>query len=143
MKRILLILFLTATAHAQGLQGRLEQAVWMVWGAESSHQLSPATGDGGRAVGPLQIWAVRVDDCNRICELHHLPWRFTLADRHDLNESVRMFVVSSLHYWPDGTPEQWARHWNGSPTMGPSDPGTVAYWARCQRQLPTMFAKGQ
>ena len=133
MRRILLILLVAGAAHAD-TQQELERTAWIVWGVESSHQLSPPNGDGGRAVGPLQIWPIRVRDCNRICELHRWPWRFTLADRHDLNKSVRMFAVSCLHYWPDGTPEQWARHWNGSPTTGPTDPATLEYWQRCKQQ---------
>jgi len=84
-----------------------------------------AVGDGGLAVGILQIQPVMVAEVNRIVGER----RYTLADRWDVRKSVEMFCVYSLHHWPDGTPEQWARGWNGGPA-GPRKAATLAYWRR-------------
>jgi len=108
---------------------RLTLAAQAVWYAESNCQLHPPSGDGGRAVGPLQIWRIRVDDCNRIAGYR----RWEYDDRLDLDESIAMFVASCLHYWPEGTIEQWCRHWNGSPTRGPTQTETLRYWQKCRR----------
>ena len=126
---------LVTIARPETHEDALGRTIYAVWGVESSHQLSPPDGDEGRAVGPLQVWPIRVEDCNRICRLHDWPYSFTLDDRRDLHKSVQMFTISCNHYWPAGTVEQWCRHWNGSPTTGPSDPGTLAYWAKAKAYL--------
>jgi len=84
-----------------------------------------AVGDGGRAAGILQIQPVMVAEVNRIVG----ETRYTLADRLDVRRSVEMFCVYSLHYWPEGTSEQWARGWNGGPD-GPQKAATQGYWRR-------------
>lgn len=84
-----------------------------------------AIGDGGQAVGILQIHPIMVADVNRIIGER----RYTLADRRDVRKSVEMFVLYVLHYWPDGGPEQWARGWNGGPD-GPEQSETKGYWRK-------------
>jgi len=133
MTALSLYMLLTAT-HPQGelyLHSRLSLATTAMWQVESGGRRHPPAGDGGRAVGPLQIWPIRVADCNRIVGSD----RWTLADRESLDESVAMFVTSCLYYWPRGTIEQWCRHWNGSPTRGPSQQSTITYWQRCRKEL--------
>ncbi|HPC97045.1 MAG TPA: transglycosylase SLT domain-containing protein [Sedimentisphaerales bacterium] len=90
-----------------------------------------ATGDGGRAVGILQIRPIMVADVNRIVGQQQ---RYTLADRRDVRKSVEMFVIYCLHYWPAGGPEQWARAWNGGPD-GPQQAETEGYWRRVQTEI--------
>lgn len=89
-----------------------------------------AVGDGGSAVGVLQIRPIMVRDCNRILGREE----FTLVDRLDVTRSVQMFFVFSLHYHPQGTPEQWARAWNGGPD-GPEQVQTAGYWRKVQNVL--------
>lgn len=89
-----------------------------------------AIGDGGRAVGILQIHPIMVEDVNRIVGQQ----RYSLADRRDVRKSVEMFVVYCLHYWPNGGPEQWARGWNGGPD-GPRQAETEGYWRRVKREI--------
>lgn len=86
-------------------------------------------------LGPAQILRCRVDDVNRILGYH----AYDYTDRLDGRKCREMFSISCQHYWPRGGPEQWARHWNGSPTRGPSSAATVGYWAKVQR---AMLAQG-
>ena len=136
MKRlsVLVVLFVSMPALALTEQDeRWLKTLDAVWAVESGRRLSPPDGDGGKAVGPLQIWKVRVDDCNRIIGYR----RWTYEDRRDWVKSAEMFRVSCMHYWPSGTAEQWARHWNGHPVKGPSDPNTLRYWQKCrERETP-------
>ena len=59
-----------------------------------------AIGDGGKAVGILQIHPIMVKDVNRILGED----RYSLADRRDVRKSVEVFCVYCLHYWPHGGP---------------------------------------
>ncbi|RPJ29808.1 MAG: hypothetical protein EHM35_13120 [Planctomycetaceae bacterium] len=61
------------------------------------------------AAGIGQIRPVMVAEVNRIQKARV----FTLAQRFDPLLSFEMFRIHSLAYAPNGTPEQWARLWNG------------------------------
>ena len=109
--------------------GRTIAAVRMV---EASGRLDPPPGDGGSAIGPLQIRPILVADVNRI-----YGTAYTLADRRALDKSMKLFCLYVLYYYPDGGPEQWARCWNGGPA-GPQRRATAAYWSRVRRVLAAM-----
>jgi hypothetical protein len=115
-------------------QALLVATVQAIWQVESSGQLHPEPGDGGRAVGPLQIWRIRVDDVNRICQLWGLPG-YAYEDREDLGKSVEMFTISSLFYEPNGGPEERSRSWNGGPGWRSKRAKTDGYWQRVRRHL--------
>lgn len=53
-----------------------------------------AVGDGGKAVGCLQIWPIYVDDCNRILKKR---W-FNTADRVSRSKSISMTRTYLYHY---------------------------------------------
>jgi len=89
-----------------------------------------AVGDGGAALGIAQIHRIMVDDCNRI--VRGQQWSYT--DRLSPVKSFEMFQVYELHYFPHGSPEEWARAWNGGPT-GPEKSCTLAYWQRVQARI--------
>lgn len=97
-----------------------------------------AVGDGGRAAGPAQIWAVTVQDVNRI-----YGTRYTLADRRDLGKSAEIFRLYTDHYgkrYGDPiTDETRARIWNGGPS-GPRNPRTLKYWSKVRSQHSTISA---
>ena len=97
-----------------------------------------AVGDGGRAVGPAQIWAITVTDVNRI-----YGTRYTLADRRDLGASAEIFRLYTDHYGKRyGLPitdETRARIWNGGPN-GPRNPRTLKYWQKVRFQHSTISA---
>ena len=82
-------------------------------------------------LGPAQMMRCRVDDVNRILGSR----QYTYEDRLKRRKCREMFEVSCDHYWPQGGPEQWARHWNGSPTGGPSQQATEGYWQRIQQAM--------
>ena len=97
-----------------------------------------AVGDRGRAVGPAQIWAVTVQDVNRI-----YGTRYTLADRRDLGKSAEIFRLYTDHYGRRFghpiTDETRARVWNGGPN-GPRSPRTLKYWQKVRSQHSTISA---
>lgn len=131
-KLILFIVFaLSSIACAETREDRWLRTLDAVWAQESSRRLAPPDGDNGKAVGPLQMWKQRVDDCNRIVGYK----RWTYEDRRDWMKSSDMFWTSCMHYWPNGTEEQWARHWNGNPRTGPSDESTRQYWQGVQSHM--------
>lgn len=92
-----------------------------------------AVGDGGKAVGPAQIWAVVVEDCNRITGGH-----YTLDDRRSMQKSQEMFLIYTEHYGKRfGVPitdEVRARIWNGGPN-GPRKQATETYWNKVKAKL--------
>jgi len=107
--------------------GRTFAAVAMV---ESGGDPNCKNGDAGLAVGILQIQPIMVRDCNRILGREE----YTLADRRNVSKSVEMWCIYSLHYYPNGTPEQWARAWNGGPD-GPRQKCTLPYWRKVESNL--------
>lgn len=97
-------------------------ALWRAVCLAESSGNPRAVGDGGRAVGIAQIWAITVEDCNRIAGRA----RWTLNDRLDPVASRAMFEVYMTHYVPRGTIEDAARTWNGGP-RGRFKATTVGY----------------
>lgn len=88
-----------------------------------------AIGDGGRAIGPLQIHKAVVLDVNRITGSHY---------RHqDMTNRAQARAVCEAylrHYGRGKSLEQQARIWNGGPT-GDRKTATEAYWAKVQAQM--------
>lgn len=82
------------------------------------------------AVGIVQVRPIMVADANRILGRS----KYNLADRLDVQKSWEMFRLVVRYYYPSGTPEQWARTWNGGP-KGSSRPATLAYWRKVQAEL--------
>jgi len=96
-----------------------------------------AVGDGGMAVGCLQIWPCALDDVNRIAGTD-----FTLADRFDRQKSIRMCEIYLKHwgaYYERQTGKRptakvLARIWNGGPA-GWKHGETLAYWRKVWKTL--------
>jgi hypothetical protein len=88
-----------------------------------------AIGDGGKAIGPLQIHKAVVLDVNRITGSHY---------RHqDMTNRVAARAVCEAylkHYGKGATTEQLARRWNGGP-KGDTKSATEAYWAKVKKHL--------
>jgi len=92
-----------------------------------------AVGDGGKAVGCLQIHPIMVKEVNRILKKEV----YTLDDRKDRTKSIAMFRVYSSHYTPswDGRHyELVARRWNGGP-KGDKKNATLPYWKKVKALL--------
>ena len=61
-----------------------------------------AVGDGGKAVGCLQIHPIMVKEVNRICKLDGRQERFTLADRKSRGKSKQMARIFFEHKYKIG-----------------------------------------
>lgn len=89
-----------------------------------------AVGDGGQAVGCLQIHPSMVDECNRIKGSKV----FTLEDRKDRAKSIEMFWTYT-NFWnkktKDTSEQGMAQRWNGGPT-GHKKSATLNYWKKVQ-----------
>lgn len=88
-----------------------------------------AVGDGGRAIGALQIHAGVVQDVNR----RH-GTRYTHRGMTNRTDAVRVADLYLRTYAPGATPEVQARVWNGGP-RGASKPATAGYWVRVKAQM--------
>ena len=93
-----------------------------------------AVGDGGRAAGIAQIWAITVKDVNRIAGT-----KFTLNDRFDAEKSRQMFNLYVNHYAKGKSDEIKAKIWNGGPNAmkatGKKLGNLNAYWHKIQKNL--------
>jgi hypothetical protein len=89
-----------------------------------------AIGDGGKAIGPLQIHRAVVTDVNRITGAHY---------RHqDMTNRAQARAVCEAylrHYGKGKTTEDQARIWNAGPQGHKKKTATEAYWAKVQKHL--------
>lgn len=107
-----------------------------------------AIGDGGKAVGCLQIHPILVEDVNRILRAQDRSGTippFGTGDRRDRQASIRMCRIYLAHYahpevlGREPTLEDMARIWNGGPD-GWKEKATEKYWEKVRRQLaPEVF----
>ena len=118
-------LFLCLACSALPVRAGLWEAVCAV---ESSGN-PRAIGDGGKAAGIAQIWAITVKDINRFAGT-----RYTLSDRFDPVKSKEMFNLYVEHYGKGRSLQYKARLWNGGPG-GNSKTATIAYWKKIQKHL--------
>lgn len=125
MKRTLLFLCL-----ALPLRAGLWEAVCQV----ESGGNALAIGDGGRAAGIAQIWAITVKDVNRFAGT-----KFTLNDRFDVEKSRAIFQLYTEHYAKGRSDEIKAKIWNGGPNAmkatGKKLANLNAYWHKIQKHL--------
>jgi len=80
----------------------LDELLDKIWQVESSGRLDPPDGDGGRAVGALQIHPCVIIDVNELCGAC-----FSLEDRRDLAKSkeiARLYIT----YWMERHREEIA-----------------------------------
>ena len=123
MKRALLLLALAATAQAAPPDSFF-RALHVV---ETSGRTGPIIGDGGRALGPLQIHRA-----------YHADARIggDYSRCADLDYSKRVVSAYLQRYapqaWASGDVKTLARIHNGGP-RGASKPATVAYAAKVAR----------
>lgn len=106
----ILLLLLAATPLAAAPSERLLDALQTV---ESNGN---AIGDGGKAVGILQVHPCVVADVNRI---------------HGTRQIARLYLS---HYCKTDSDEANARTWHGGP-RGSKCKATIAYWRKVQAAL--------
>ena len=88
-----------------------------------------AIGDGGRAIGALQIHRGVVLDVNRITGS-----TYRHADMTNRAQARAVCEAYLRHYGRGKTTEQQARIWNGGP-KGDTKAATEAYWAKVRKEL--------
>ena len=128
MKTVLLLLLIAPVVQAITPED-VERLLPALVAVESGGR-ADAVGDGGLAVGVLQIHPITVKDCNRILGK---DW-FSLNDRFNPSRSRAMARVYFHHYGKNWTVEQAARCWNGGPS-GWKKPATLNYWEKVKREL--------
>ena len=124
-----LILFtLTLAAATTSYAGDLLHAIHMV---ETGGRLGPIKGDGGAALGPLQIHRACWQDAN-------LPGKY--EDVADLAYAKRVFAAYMARYATESrlgrpvTDEDRARIWNGGPN-GYKKRATLKYWEKVRKVM--------
>jgi len=123
MRRTLLMLCLACSALPA--RAGLWEAVCHV----ESNGNPLAVGDGGRAAGIAQIWAITVRDVNRFAGT-----RYTLNDRFNVEKSRAIFQLYVNYYGKGKSDEVKAKIWNGGPNAmkatGKKLANLNAYWAK-------------
>lgn len=128
MKRMLALSACAFLALGAGKADPYRHLLPAIERVESSGK-ADAVGDGGKAVGILQIHPIMVADVNRILGED----RYALADRLDPAKSREMFRIYSDHY-AKGDTEKSARNWNGGP-RGYRKAATLPYWRKVQAEI--------
>jgi hypothetical protein len=99
---------------------------------ETSGRLGPIRGDGGAALGPLQI--------HRACWIDANMPDGTYADCANLAYAERVFARYMARYATERrlgrpvTDEDRARIWNGGPN-GYKKRATIKYWTKVQKEM--------
>ena len=88
-----------------------------------------AIGDGGRAIGALQIHKAVVVDANRIAGTSYTHQQMT--NRIAARKVCKIYLT---HYGKGKSVEAQARIWNGGPT-GDRKSATLPYWVKVDKQL--------
>jgi len=124
IRTILLALALGGSADA----AILVDAIHIV---ESGGRTGPIVGDGGAALGPLQIHRACWQDSN-------LPGKY--EDVADLAYAKRVFAAYMARYATERrlgrpvTDQDRARIWNGGPN-GYKKTATLKYWAKVKKEM--------
>jgi hypothetical protein len=129
MVSVALLLSLSTVLDAAQREISLRRTFWAVAWVESKGD-PRAVNRREQAVGIVQIRPIMVRDVNRIVG----RGKYNLSDRTDVERSYEMFRLYSRYYAPRGTPEIWARNWNGGP-KGSQKQRTACYWLRVQEVL--------
>jgi len=128
MRRTLLMLCIACSALP--VRAGLWEAICQV----ESGGNALAVGDGGKAAGIAQIWAITVKDVNRIAGTN-----YTLNDRFDPEKSRQMFRLYTEHYGKGQSDEVKAKIWNGGPNAmkatGQKQINLNRYWKKIQEHL--------
>ena len=125
------LLTLASLASAGEVPDRLIDALAVV---ESNNNPS-AVGDGGKALGVLQVWSVVVVDVNaRYGTRYTHKDAFDPAKARDICRKYLSIYATEKRLGRKPTMEDYARIWNGGPN-GHTKSKTDKYWAKVQRVL--------
>ena len=101
------------------------QLIKAIHAVETGGRLGAIKGDGGRALGPLQIHRAYWIDSR-------VPGRYEQCA--DLAYSIRVLNAYMARYCPNGDDEKIARTHNGGP-RGPQKTATLRYWRAVSRKM--------
>ncbi len=104
----------------------LDELVERIWQVEAGGRLNPPPGDGGRAVGPLQIHTCVIDDVN-----YYFGTDFSYEDRHDLDKSKQIARLYMMLWMMRHGEEIAARIYKGGP-RGWRKRSTDEYWRKIE-----------
>jgi hypothetical protein len=133
MKAVVAIIALALPVQAAA--GPSKALLDAIWAVESGRGTNPRNGDGGKAVGPLQIHVGVVRDVNRV---YGTSYRH--ADARDLTAAREICRLYLAHYATPArigravTDRDRARIWNGGPD-GWRQSCTAEYWSRIRRVM--------
>lgn len=115
-------------SHKNPSNLQLAKAVHQV---ESSGRTSRnIVGDGGRAIGPLQIHYANWKDATDFDQ--SIGGKY--SDCHNLEYSVKVFDAYLRKYGKGKSAEERARIWNGGP-KGYEKASTKKYWAKVKENI--------
>ena len=132
----LMLLFILLLQVAGGLHAASSSLLDAIETVESSGNIK-AIGDGGKAVGCLQIHKAVIDDVNRI-----YGKTYQLKDRYSRSKS-REIASLYLSYWGNhyekktgkkATNDVLARIWNGG-CYGWKKQATIKYWNKVKKAM--------
>lgn len=127
MATVAVLLALSTALDAAHREILLRRTFWAVAWTESRGDPRAVKRDEN-AVGMIQIRPIMLADVNRVLGKP----KYTLADRLDPEKCWQMWRIICLYYHPNGTPEQWARCWNGGPDWWKKPHTTDRYWSKVQ-----------
>jgi hypothetical protein len=98
---------------------------------ESGDRVNVPDGDGGKAIGPYQIWRVYWQDaCEYDTSLKHRRYE----DCRDPEYARRVVIAYMSRYGQGKSAKDLARIHNGGP-KGHRKSATVEYWAKVEKRL--------
>ena len=123
MKYLLIILF--------GFSANAAELVDAIHQVESSGSTKTnIVGDGGKAIGPLQIHKAAWIDATQ----YDKSIKGSYQDCYKLDYSKKVFFAYIKRYGKGKSIEQQARIWNGGP-KGHLKPATIKYWNKVKKHL--------
>lgn len=127
MTVLLLSMILAVASPAQQVSPEFLAAIRQV----ESHGNDKAVGDGGKAIGPYQIWHSYWKDATEFDKTLGGSYQ----DCYDPAYAARVVRAYMARYAPKGASlETLARIHNGGP-KGHQKEATLAYWAKVQKEL--------
>ncbi len=130
-----LLPFAANAAEQESAQDKFFQALRVV---ECGDVESPPDGDGGKAIGPYQIWKAYFDDAKK-ADSSLAPLQYSDCRMEEIG---RLVVSSYLRHY---APKSWAKqNWKNLARVHNGGPGgcrvkaTLPYWAKVQRAMQSL-----